>query len=151
MDIIGKIEINDSSSCVFYIEEFRGKRFGSIRKFVDSEVYEGPTKSGVVLNEKGVAELISLLENFSSSRGESEKIEDGKLGKVEMDSHNKMGEERCIVVQISTFKNEQALDIREYVETEAYSGPTKKGVRIPLNSIKDVIGYLKTMEGELKA
>jgi hypothetical protein len=138
MDVIGKVGLNDSSECWFYVQEFKGKKFGSIRKFVDSEVYSGPTKNGVVLNVEGIGELVKLLEKVSPGTPDKE------LGKVQDQ------EEKYIAVQTSTFKEEQAIDIREYVDTETYSGPTKKGVRIPMASLKDVIGYLKTMADKLK-
>ena len=142
MDIVGKIELNDSSQCVFYVEEFRGRKFGSIRKFVDSEAYSGPTKSGVVLNPEGIDELVALLGGLAKLSG---KLEDKEVGKVQVQDG------KFIAVTITTYREEQGLDIREYVDTDEYSGPTKKGIRLPVGAIKDSIGYLKTMKEKLKA
>jgi len=140
MDIVGKVELNDSSQCVFYVEEFRGKKFGSIRKFVESEAYSGPTKSGVVLNTDGIDELVALLGGLLKQTG---KLQDKEVGKVQVQDG------KFIAVNITTYREEQGLDIREYVDTEDYSGPTKKGIRLPVDAVKDAVGYLKTMKEKL--
>lgn len=38
-----------------------------------------------------------------------------------------------VIVKINEFQGEKGVDIREYVETKKYTGPTKKGVRVPMS------------------
>ena len=36
-----------------------------------------------------------------------------------------------VVIATDEFRGERGVDLREYVKTTKYSGPTKKGLRIP--------------------
>ncbi|KKL21540.1 hypothetical protein LCGC14_2444410 [marine sediment metagenome] len=38
-----------------------------------------------------------------------------------------------VVISIDEFRGEKGVDIREYVKTSKYNGPTKKGTRIPIS------------------
>jgi len=51
------------------------------------------------------------------------------LGKI------KKNETTEIVVRVSEYKGQMGLDIREYVESERYTGWSKSGVRIPIDEI----------------
>ena len=42
-----------------------------------------------------------------------------------------------IVVGIREYKGKVGIDIREFVTSEKYTGPTKKGLRIPAENFKD--------------
>jgi hypothetical protein len=47
-------------------------------------------------------------------------------------------ERRKIVVQKSFFKGAATLDVRTYINTEKYTGPTRKGVNIPLAKAREL-------------
>ena len=49
----------------------------------------------------------------------------------------KKTESTSVIIRINEFQGEQGVDIREYVETKKYTGPTKKGTRIPKSKWKD--------------
>ncbi|MFA6318779.1 MAG: hypothetical protein WC943_15330, partial [Elusimicrobiota bacterium] len=48
---IGSVPLTDDSELKYYIDEYRGHRYGSIRTFVRRKNYTGPTKAGVTLNQ----------------------------------------------------------------------------------------------------
>jgi hypothetical protein len=52
-------------------------------------------------------------------------MEEKEIGRI------KKTESTSVVVRINEFQGEAGADIREYVETAKYTGPTKKGTRIP--------------------
>ena len=41
----------------------------------------------------------------------------------------KKSDNSTIVGKLTTWKNDLYIDLREYIESEGYSGPTKKGLR----------------------
>ena len=70
----------------------------------------------------------------------------GKLNKGEY-----QGTVTDIVVGIREYNGKVGIDIREFVTSERYSGPTKKGLRIPaehFSAFKEMINSIK--EEDLK-
>jgi len=51
-----------------------------------------------------------------------------------------------VVVSKSTWNNKERLDIRTYLKTDNYSGPTKKGVTIPLEKIDDLLAAINSIK-----
>ena len=60
----------------------------------------------------------------------------------------KISDSSSIVVAKSVWKNQDRLDIRTYLKTENYTGPTKKGINVPLEKIDDIISALKEIKVE---
>jgi len=57
-----------------------------------------------------------------------------------------------IVVGIREYNGKVGIDIREFVTSEKYTGPTKKGLRIPAESFKDFKQMIDSIkEEDLKA
>jgi hypothetical protein len=55
---IARIELNDTDRLVISTNEYRGKQYVDIRKFVESESYTGPTKQGVRFSVDLLPELL---------------------------------------------------------------------------------------------
>ncbi len=51
-----------------------------------------------------------------------------------------------IVIRISEFQGRLGIDIREYQKSGSYTGPTNKGIRIPVEKWKDVKELLDKIE-----
>ncbi len=68
--------------------------------------------------------------------GENEQI----LGQVEKNNSTD------IVVKLSEFQGRTGVDIREYQKSGAYTGPTNKGIRIPVEKWKEVKEILDKVE-----
>jgi hypothetical protein len=51
-----------------------------------------------------------------------------------------------VVISKSTWNNKERLDIRTYLKTDNYSGPTKKGVNIPLEKIDDLLAAINSIK-----
>ena len=45
-------------------------------------------------------------------------------------------------IEVSEFKGQYRLDIREYIETEKYSGFTKKGINVPTEYLEELYNGL---------
>lgn len=133
---IGLMALSDSSELRFYVDEFKGYRYGSIRTFLKGETYSGPTKSGVTLNPAVLDGVIDALGKLPAEAPTEEK----ELARFP----RKMGVE--LVVRITLYKDTAGVDLREWVEEAEYKGWSKKGVRIPYSKIPQTLGFLKEMK-----
>ncbi len=60
----------------------------------------------------------------------------------------KVSDSISIVISKNVWKNQDRLDIRTYLKTENYSGPTKKGINIPIEKIDEIISALKEIKDQ---
>jgi len=134
---LGAIALGETSELKFYVDEFKGHRYGSIRTFVKGDAYSGPTKAGVTLNARVLDEAIPALEKLPA---EPDAAEDRELIRVP----RKMGVE--LVVRVTLHKDTAGIDLREWVDEAGYQGWSKKGVRVPYKDLAAMIGYMRQMK-----
>jgi hypothetical protein len=134
---LGAVALSETSELKFYVDEYKGHRYGSIRTFVKGDAYSGPTKAGVTLNARVLDETIPVLEKLPA---EPAATEDRELVRVP----KKMGVE--LVVRITLYKDTVGIDLREWVEEAEYKGWSKKGVRVPYKDLAAMVGYLRQMK-----
>jgi hypothetical protein len=135
--VIARVVLKANSTLVFSRYESRGKHFASIRKFVTTQRYDGPTKSGFVVGSKLLRELIGVLARLE--RTIFPKAEH------EFQTITKSATERIRVVTLPDEETDglPSVDIREYVDTPTYQGPTKSGIRFLWNLLPDVLTCLR--------
>ena len=134
---LGAIKLEGDSELKFYVDEYKGYKYGSIRTFVKRAGYEGPTKAGVTLNPAVLGGVLEALEKLPAEPATTEDVELARFPK-------KAGVE--LVVRITIFKDTTGVDLREWVEEETYKGWSKKGVRIPYKDLKKTIEHLRAMK-----
>lgn len=134
---LGALPLNETSELKFYVDEYKGFKYGSIRTFVKGNAYCGPTKSGVTLN---AAVLGGVIETLAKLPAEPKVAEDQELGRFP----RKMGVE--MVVRLTIFKDSVGVDIREWVNDQDYQGWSKKGVRIPYGDLSKALQFLREMQ-----
>jgi hypothetical protein len=135
--VIARVVLNASSTLVFSRYDSRGKHFASIRKFVTTQRYDGPTKSGFVVSNKLLQELIGVLARLERTIPPKTEHEFQTIPKSASDR-----------IRIATLPDEEtdglpSVDIREYVDTPTYQGPTKSGIRFLWNLLPDVLTCLR--------
>lgn len=135
--IIGEIALQRSTKLVFSVSEWKGKTFANVRKFIATPTYEGPTKSGMVLSQMFLHEIITTLTNLEKTIPLQKENEFKRIPKTDTEH-----------IRIVTLPSEDedvlpAVDIREFVDSPTYSGPTKRGVRFRWNLLPDVIACLR--------
>ncbi|MBI4060326.1 MAG: hypothetical protein HY403_02735 [Elusimicrobia bacterium] len=133
---LGAVALSETSELKFYVDEYKGHRYGSIRTFVKGDAYSGPTKAGVTLNQRILDEAIPVLEKLPAQPTASE---DQELLRVP----KKTGVE--FVVRVTLYKETVGIDLREWVDEPEYKGWSKKGVRVPYRELAAMIGYLRQM------
>ncbi len=134
---LGAIALSETSELKFYVDEYKGHRYGSIRTFVKGDAYTGPTKAGVTLNARVLNETLPILEKLPA---EPAAAEDKELLRVP----KKMGVE--LVVRVTLYKETVGIDLREWVDEPEYKGWSKKGVRVPYKDLAAMVGYLRQMQ-----
>jgi len=134
---LGALALSDSSELKFYVDEYKGHRYGSIRTFVKGDAYSGPTKAGVTLNGRVLDETIAALEKLPPEPAD---LADRELVRVP----KKAGVE--LVVRVTIYKDTTGVDLREWVDEPEYKGWSKKGVRIPYKELPKTVAFLRQMK-----
>ncbi len=139
---MGTIGLSDDSEIKFYVDEYKGFKYASMRTFLKREGYSGPTKAGVTFNPNLLGEVLGVLAKLPA---EPKALEDQELARFP----KKMGSE--LVVRITIYKDTTGVDFREWVKDGSYKGWSKKGVRVPYKDLAKTIALLKEMQQFLAA
>ena len=136
---LGALPLNDTSELKFYVDEYKGFKYGSIRTFVTGPGYNGPTKAGVTLNPSVLAGVIAALEAApKTGEGLAHEQELGRFPK-------KAGV--ALVLRAAVGKDAPAFELREFTEDGGFEpGWSKKGVRIPFAELESTVRRLKQMQ-----
>ncbi len=126
---IGNIKIEDGNEIKFTVDSFKGHKYVSVRKYLNSDGYSGPTKAGITLSPEMVGKISAAIASLPDDPKEIVDIELGKYAK-------KQG--LSIICRVSTFMNSKGLDLRQWQEDESYKGWTKKGIRLPVEKIQEI-------------
>jgi hypothetical protein len=137
---MGSVPLTEDSDLRFYVDEYRGHRYGSIRTFVRRQNYSGPTKAGVTMN---VGIIEGVLEAVSKLPPEPAALADAELARLP----KRAGV--TLVVRITLYKDTTGVDLREWVEDLNYKGWSKKGVRIPYAELAKARQFLQAMRDAL--
>jgi hypothetical protein len=134
---IGELSLQGSAKLIFTVSEWQGRTFANVRKFVANQRYEGPTKSGLVLNKHLLREIIGLLGAIEKTLPTNTETEFGRIKKNDSD-----------YIRLSTIPTEDSetlpsVDVREYVDSQKYQGPTKQGIRFRWNILPDVLACFR--------
>ncbi len=129
LQVIGVLPIDEGAEIKISVDSFRGHKYISIRKYLKSETYTGPTKAGITLSPEMIDKVSQTINALPDNIAE---IEDKELGRFA----KRKG--LNIVLRISSYMNSKGLDLRQYQEDSAYTGWTKKGIRLPLEKLKEI-------------
>lgn len=138
---VGVIPVTESSEIRFYVDEYKGYPYASIRTFVKRDNYTGPTKAGLTMNVgilEGVGEALEKLPAESQTTEDQEVVRLSKKAGLEL------------VVRITIYRDTTGIDFREWVDDGTYKGWSKKGVRINYSELGKIKQYLKEMLDFLK-
>ncbi len=136
----GRIPVSPTTELVFYADVYRGHPYVSIRTFLKSGEYTGPTKAGVTLTAEIVAGMMKAIEALppdGAAAPEKELARYTRRAGVEL------------VLRVARFRDSIGIDLREWVEDANYKGWSKKGVRIPYGEAPRAVECLKAMNAFL--
>ncbi len=141
--IVGSIQLTRTTRLEFSVRPWKGRNFAHVRKFVSGEKYEGPTKAGLAM---GGELLMGVIEALTRLKAEPPGVKEMQFAKI-----HKAGDTDIIVTVIppDDRKALPSVDVREYVDSATYAGPTKKGVRFAWDKLTECIGLLETQARRL--
>lgn len=140
---IGFIEISGTTRIVLSVSTWKGQPRGSFRKFVASEKYTGPTKSGFSLTGAMLVQLLQPLRSLQATtpaHGEAVFATVGKTSQSEI---------RITIIPPDADTSLPNVDIREFLNAPGYTGPTKKGVRFAWDRLRQFVALLETVVHQL--
>lgn len=126
---IGSLVLDDGNEIKFSVDSYRGHKYVSVRKYLKTETYSGPTKAGITLSPEIVGKIAQALNTLPQDIAQ---IQDGELGKYA----KRQG--LSIVLRISSYMGSKGIDLRQWQEDDAYKGWTKKGIRLPIEKLEDI-------------
>ena len=138
---IGVLPVDEGSEIRFSIDAYRGYRYASIRKYLTSGSYTGATRAGITMTPDIVKAVAPLLAALPDDPAQIQDVELGKFAKRPGLS---------VIVRISSFKGSRGLDLRQWQEDSTYTGWTKKGIRLPIEKIKEIKQLFAQMAEVLK-
>jgi hypothetical protein len=140
---IGYVELTATTRIIFAVGSWKGQSRGSIRKFVATEKYAGPTKSGMSLDGATISQLLAALRSLQSTIPTKDQNQHISVGKT------RDWEIRIAVIPPDEEGNLPSVDIREFVETPRYTGPTKAGVRFAWSKLKQFTQLVEVLVQQL--
>ncbi len=144
-NVLGAIQLTRSTSLIFSVRPWKGRMLAHVRKFVSGAKYEGPTKAGVAMSADV---LLSVIEALTRLKAEVPGAQEQQFARV-----RKGGDTEIVIAVIppDDLKALPSVDVREYVDSESYTGPTKKGVRFPWDKLPEFICILQTQARQMSA
>jgi hypothetical protein len=141
--VIGTVSLTSSAKLVFTIRPWRGRNFAHVRKFITTAKYEGPSKSGLGMAGNSLVEVVTALERLQT---EVPGMQEWEFARV-----SKTGEKEIVIHTIppEDLQSLHFIDVREYLDTPGYQGPTKKGIRFSWDKLPEVINLLKAQARQM--
>jgi len=142
---IGFVELTATTRIVFSVGSWKGQARASIRKFVATERYTGPTKSGMSLDGPTLVQLfaaICALQSTVPTHDQNQFVSVCKTSNWEI---------RIGIIPPDEESRLPQVDIREFIDTPRYTGPTKAGVRFPWNTLKQFVQLTEVLIQQLGA
>lgn len=142
---IGFVELTATSRIIFSIGTWKGQLRGGIRKFLTTDRYAGPTKSGMSLDGNTAVQLLAALRELQNTVPTQQRDQQLSIGK------SRTSQIRLQIVPPDENNRLPSVDIREFVESPEYSGPTKKGVRFGWDKLKQFVQLVEVLVQQLGA
>jgi hypothetical protein len=127
---VGTIAYSSTSEVRFYVDEFRGRKYAAVRRFLKSPRYTGPTRSGITLDGEMLEKVVGAIGTHASGGAKAEEKELGRYLR-------RPGVE--LVVRIQVYKDKPGIDIREWLDSD----------RIPHEKLEELLGHLKKLKSAL--
>lgn len=146
VELLGTSRIDDEFELCFTTYSLGKRRLGSARLFRNSAKYAGPTKSGIDMPKEQADALVPVLRRLSAD------LEMGLCAPPCEYATLDAGRSARWVVQVLVNENRpdlQLLDVRKFVTSDEYTGPTRKGIRVAVDNIDALADGLERVSASL--
>ena len=144
-NVVGTVQLTRSTSLVFSARPYKGKHLAHVRKYVSTAKYKGPTKAGLAMAGDVLLEVIEALEHLHAAVPGPKGLEFARVAK--------RGDVEIVISTVppDDLKALPSVDVREFVDSTRYTGPTKKGIRFGWEKLPEVIHMLRAQAKKLGA
>lgn len=149
MQVISSFQLDDTKELLFYSHSFRKRRLGAIRIFVDSPKYAGPTRAGFDMVLSQLKQLFDALEPLPEDLDSGRVIPPLEVARIPGGTQS--SEWVVQVVEPEGTSEQYRLDIRKYVTSKGFTGWTRKGLRIDVDFIDEIVDHLPGVVQALEA
>ena len=119
---IGSFPLEKEESVRFSIDAYRGYRYVSVRRYLQTDGFSGATRDGITLTPEIVRVLVPRLQMLTADSPQ------GAVGKFA----KRPG--ICVVVRVAVLRGKRVVDFRQW-ENGAY---TQKGLWLPLEKLPEI-------------
>ena len=110
----------------FSIDAYRGYRYVSVRRYLRTDNFVGPTRDGVTFTPEMIRALVPVLNQLPA---EEKQLKLGQLAKLAKRAGI------CVVVTVAEFRGQRGLELRQWEQDKGF---TKKGIWLPLNKWTEI-------------
>ncbi len=110
---IGKLVLSEQEEVHFSIDAYRGYRYVSVRRYLRTDNFVGPTRDGVTFTPEMIRALVPVLNQLPAEEKQM----------------------KCVVVTVAEFRGQRGLELRQWEQDKGF---TKKGIWLPLNKWTEI-------------
>ncbi len=123
---IGKLVLSEQEEVHFSIDAYRGYRYVSVRRYLRTDNFVGPTRDGVTFTPEMIRALVPVLNQLPA---EEKQMKLGQIAKLAKRAGI------CVVVTVAEFRGQRGLELRQWEQDKGF---TKKGIWLPLNKWAEI-------------
>jgi len=123
---IGKLVLSEQEEVHFSIDAYRGYRYVSVRRYLRTDNFVGPTRDGVTFTPEMIRALVPVLNQLPA---EEKQMKLGQIAKLAKRAGI------CVVVTVAEFRGQRGLELRQWEQDKGF---TKKGIWLPLNKWTEI-------------
>lgn len=118
---IGRIVLTEQEEVHFSIDAYRGYRYVSVRRYIKTDGFTGPTRDGITLTVEIMRALVPMLLALPADEKE---LKLGSIGKFA----KRPG--ICVLVSMAEFRGVRGLELRNWSQEK---GMSKNSICLPLS------------------
>lgn len=123
---IGKLVLSEQEEVHFSIDAYRGYRYVSVRRYLRTDNFAGPTRDGVTFTPEMIRALVPVLNQLPA---EEKQLKLGQIAKLAKRAGI------CVVVTVAEFRGQRGLELRQWEQDKGF---TKKGIWLPLSKWAEI-------------
>ena len=123
---IGKLVLSEQEEVHFSIDAYRGYRYVSVRRYLRTDKFVGPTRDGVTFTPEMIRALVPVLNQLPA---EEKQMKLGQIAKLAKRAGI------CVVVTVAEFRGQRGLELRQWEQDKGF---TKKGIWLPLSKWTEI-------------
>jgi len=129
--VVATLKTSETTELIFYLDRWRDRTWANVRKFLHSDSYVGSTKAGLKLDVSAIPSIVNALSTIC------ERVED-----IEQREYLRLpaAGKQFVALNGSLYKGMLGVDLRVWLSGSGRPLPTKKGVRIPAELLREALG-----------